>query len=157
MPPDGRYMYPHPPPNMSYDYGAYPPNTYDNSQYPPSQPGPSQRSPHPVNANSFSLSRVLSFIHYTFPSRHIHPIMAHLPITSCHPNNNGMEPGRRMVLLCITLLRLGSHHPSRCFPDQNRPRSNRLGKNPNDRSPNLRNPRKRNSHRRRPRRTPTVV
>lgn len=51
MPSDGRYMYPHPPPNMPYDYGAYPANTYDNSQYPPSQSGATQRPPHPVNAN----------------------------------------------------------------------------------------------------------
>lgn len=50
MPSDGRYMYPHPPPNMSYDYGAYPPNTYDNSQYPPGHPGAPQRHPNHVNA-----------------------------------------------------------------------------------------------------------
>ncbi|KAF9649197.1 hypothetical protein BDM02DRAFT_3186495 [Thelephora ganbajun] len=47
MPSDGRYMYPHQPPNMTYDYGAYPPGTYDNSQYPPNQPGVPQRPPHP--------------------------------------------------------------------------------------------------------------
>ena len=157
MPSDGRYMYPHPPPNMSYDYGAYPPNTYDNPQYPPSQPGPPQRPPHPVNANSHSLSRVHSFIHYTFPSQHIRPIMARLPITSYHPSNSGMQPGHRILLLCIILLRLDSPHPSRCIPDQNRPRSSRLGKNPNGRSPNLRNPRKRNSPRRRRKCRPTEI
>jgi len=67
MPSDGRYMYPHQPQNMSYDYGAYPPNTYDNSQYPPNQPGAPQRPPHPVNAKSLPLSRVFSLIHYHIP------------------------------------------------------------------------------------------
>ena len=55
-------MYQHPPTNMSYEYGAYPPSTYDNSPYHPGQPGAPQRPPPPVNAKSLSLSRVFYFI-----------------------------------------------------------------------------------------------
>jgi len=62
MPSDGRYMYQHSPANMSYEYGAYPPNTYDNSPYHPGQPGAPQRPQPPVNAKSLSLSRVFYFI-----------------------------------------------------------------------------------------------
>jgi hypothetical protein len=70
MPSDGRYMYPHPPPNMSYDYGAYPPTTYDNPQYTPNHPGAPQRPPHPVNPRFFTcnpLPRANPFAQSTYP------------------------------------------------------------------------------------------
>ena len=153
MPSDGRYMYSHPPPNMSYEYGAYQPTTYDNSQYPPNQPGAPQRPPHPVNVKSFRLSRVFSSFITTFPSRHIHPIMVRLPITSCHSNNNGRRPGHHILILCLILSLPDSRHPSRWCPDQNRHRLKLLGTNLSRRSSNLRNLRKRNFRPRRPKST----
>jgi len=157
MPSDGRYMYPHPPPNMSYDYGAYQHNTYDNSQYPSNQPGAPQRPPHPVNAKSLSHSRVSSLIYDTSRSRHIHPITVHLPITSFRNNHNGKHPGHRILLPCPILLLLDNHHLSRWSPDRNRRRSKRLDTNLTNRFPNLRNHRNRDRQPRRPKRTLTEI
>ena len=158
MPSDGRYMYPHPPPNMSYDYGAYQQNTYDNSQYPPGQPAATQRPPHPVNAKSFRYSRVFSLTHDTSRSRHIHPIMVRLPITSFHNNHNGKHHGRRILLLCLILLPLDNLHLSRWSPDRNHHRQlKRLGTNLSNRWSNLRNRRNRNCQPRRFKRTLTEV
>lgn len=141
MPSDGRYMYPHPPPNMSYDYGAYPPNTYDNPQYPPNHPGAPQRPPHPVNAESLILSRVIRFHTNIFPSRHTRQITVRPLITSC--NNNGQPVGRR-ILRCTTLLRQDNRHRSQWYLGRNRHRSRPHGKSTNNPLSNLRNLRTRN-------------
>ena len=79
MPSDGRYMYPHPPPNMSYEYGAYPPTTYDSSQYPPNHPGAPQRPQHPVIAktpHSFTCKTLVhadAFPQSTYPPHYAPP------------------------------------------------------------------------------------
>ena len=144
MPSDGRYMYPHPPPNMSYDYGAYPPTTYDNSQYPPNHPGAPPRHPHHVSTQPLALSRVLIPFHArTFPSRHTCHITV-LPITSCN-NNNGKQVGHRILHPCTTPLLLDSRLLSPRYPGLSNRRLRPHGTNPSNLSFSLRNPRTQNS------------